>query len=528
MSLRNLIFLPFVLLTIALLGSCGSSTLPKSNPQGFSVSSLSGSYVFSSIGADSNGNFLTMAGALVANGSGSITGGTMDVIDSGFTPAAPVAQPITSGSYTVGTDGRGRVTLTSSVGTITLEFVLIPGSAGPSSVSPHGLISEFDSNGTGSGTLDLQTAITSQGQLAGPYALSLGGIDSNFDNFASTGAFAIDTTGTMTGGVEDFNAGGTIYAAQTLTGSAIIGSGTAPGSITLTTPSFPLTFDFYPIDTTHWKLIETDFTEILAGDVFTQTGASIPTGPMVFSMSGGTTGPIAVGGLMISSGDGNFTGGLEDVNNAGTLSPAQVPFSGSPASPFGFGGRAIINLTGFDPAIQWVVYPTLNGGLLMMETDGLNVMEGNGYLQSATSFSAGSSVGYGFNLTGASPVSLVDDIAQFNASTGTSNNIAGVLGENDQGSLVLNLRLSGTYTPDSPASGRGSLLVPSLGTPLGGLSLEYYVVDSSTVIFIEADTQQVGVGTFEMQGSVQSGAQSHFITWAARASARGGSKLRRK
>jgi hypothetical protein len=500
-SVRAAAMLLAALTSIFLTVGCGSTSLPKANSNGFSTSNVNGTYVFSSEGSDSNGNFLVLAGAFAADGSGGVKGGTMDVIDTGITPASPVAQTITSGSYRVNTDGRGQVTLTSSVGTFTLDFVL---TTTPSSVSTHGLISEFDTNGSGSGTLDLQTAVTSLSQLAGPYAFNFSGIDNSGSSFAATGAFTLDSNGNITAGsgIEDFNAGGSIFAGETLTGGpATLGSGTAPGSIAMTTSSFPLTFDFYPIDSTHLKFIETDFTEILVGDAFTQTGASIPQGPMVFTMAGGITAPIVVGGLMTSTnGLGDFSSGLEDVNDAGSVSPAQLQFSGNAAGAASTGGRVVVNLTGFSPAIQWVIYPS-SGGLLLLETDAANVMQGVAYAKSATSFSAGTSIGYGLNLTGANQNSEIDDIAQFNAMTATSNNMTGILDENDQGSLVGNLPLTGTYTPDSPATGRGSILVPSLGTPLGGLSLEYYVVDDSTVLTIEVDTGQVSAGSFELQSS---------------------------
>lgn len=489
-----------LLLTIA----CGSNALPIPNKNGFSASNLTGTYVFSSEGSDFNGFLLVLTGAFTANGSGGITGGTMDVIDSGGAPMSPVAQPITSGSYRISTDGRGQVTLTSSAGTFTLDFVLTSTSNG---VSSHGLISEFDGAGSGSGTLDLQTAVTSLSQLAGPYAFNLSGVN-NSGSFAATGAFTLDTNGNITTGIGDFNAGGNVSPGETLTGGpATLGSGTAPGSITLSTSSFAaLTFDFYPIDSTHLKFIETDYTEILVGDVFTQTGASIPNGPMVFTMAGGVNAPIAVGGLMTSDGTGNFSSGLEDVNDNGSLT-AQLNFTGAAAGPASTGGRVVVNLSGFSPAAQWVVYPS-SGGLLTLETDVANVMQGVGYAQSATSFSAGTSVGYGLNLTGYDPLGgyYVDDIAQFNATTAASNNMNGILDENDQGFPIADLGLTGTYTPDSPATGRGSIIVPNLGTPLGGLSLEYYVVDSSTVLTIESDTGQISAGSFELQNTSGSGA----------------------
>lgn len=144
----------------------------------------------------------------------------------------------------------------------------------------------------------------------------------------------------------------------------------------------------------------------------------------------------------------------------------------------------------------------------MLETDPANVMQGVAYAQTSTAFSAGSSIGYGMNLTGADLGNGVeiDDIAQFNATTAASNNLTGVLDENDQGALYGGLALTGTFTPDSPATGRGSISVPSLGTPLGGLTLEYYAIDDSNVLAIEGDTEQVSAGSFELQSSAAAGA----------------------
>jgi hypothetical protein len=140
--------------SILLIASCGSGGSPtRPNQVGFSESNLNGTYVFSSAGSDNAGYPLNLAGTLVANGSGSITGGTIDVVDPALTTIpSPVAQAIT-GSYNVSTDGRGQATLTSTAyGTFVLDFVLTSTS--------HGLVTEFDSNGTSSGTIDLQTAVT--------------------------------------------------------------------------------------------------------------------------------------------------------------------------------------------------------------------------------------------------------------------------------------------------------------------------------------------------------------------------------
>jgi hypothetical protein len=487
---------------------CGnSSSTPPINPVGFSTSSLSGTYVFSSEGVDADGAPLAVAGTLVANGSGGITGGTMDVVDAQDS-TTPTPVTISSGSYTVGADGRGQASLSGSSflgASLILDFVLTSTS--------HGLVTEFDGDGTGSGTIDLQTAVTSLSQLAGPYAFNLAGVDGNFDPFATAGAFTLNSSGASTAGVEDFNDDGAVYPGKSLTVPATtLGSGTGPGSITLSSYLGALTFDFYPIDATHLKFIETDFTNILAGDVFTQTGASIPSsGSMVFTMAGSTgVGPIAEGGVMTSTGGGNFSGGLEDLNNNGAVSPAQLQFTGSAAAGGSVGGRVIVNLTGYDPGpdSQWVVYPS-SGGLLMLETDSLAVTTGAAYAQTSTALAA--SQPFGFNLSAVdlgngSPFEE-DDIAQF---TTTSSGFGGIVDINDEGTTTFDQAFVGTYTATIDSTGRGTATTTEAGNAY--VSFTFYAVSNTQFLVLETDTTQIGAGTFELQSAPGAGgaARAHI------------------
>ena len=516
--------------SILLMGACGSGnpiTVP--NPQGFNNGSLKGTYVFSSAGSDANQNPLALAGAFTADGNGGINPGTIDVVDPVITPIpSPVAQSISSSSsYRVSTDGRGQATLISSYGTFVLDFVLTS--------SLHGLVTEHDSNGTGSGTLDMQTALTSLSQLAGPYAFSFAGIDSGDNSFATAGAFVLNSSGVVTAGegVEDFNDGGVPELDQSLTSdTATLGSGTGPGSITLTTESHALTYDFYPIDPTHIKFIETDYAEFLSGDAFTQSGASIPANTtMVFTMAGGTSGPIADGGVMTSvDGLGDFSGGLEDINNVG-VPVTQVPFSGVAGGVAGVGGRVVVNLTGFTPSVdnsaQWVIYP-FSGGVLLLESDSATVTSGAAYAQSATSFTA--PAGYGLNLSGINGGGEVDDIAQFDATTAVApaTNMTGTLDDNVQGSVDSG-SLSGSYAPGAP----NSVVASAPKSYNTGFTLAYYVVNSSTAIFVDLDSiasgfPQAAVGTFEAQSTPSSAAMAQSHIALVHAAARSHAALRRK
>ncbi len=473
---------------IVLLVACGSSNSnPPTNPVGFSTSSLSGTYVFTSQGYDAvQGLPLNIAGVLVADGNGSLTSGTIDIVGPDVSEPSPIGQPLT-GSYTVSSDGRGKATLKSSYTTFGLDFVL--------SSSSHGLVTEFDGNGGGSGTLDLQTTpITSLSQLAGPFAFSLAGADSNDNSFATEGAFALGSNGSSTAGVEDFNDAANVIPNVALSATATVGSGTGPGTLTLSTANFVLTFDYYAIDATHLKLIETDLNQALAGDVFTQTGATIPTGTSVFSMSGGVSGPLANAGFL--SYDGNTFTGTEDVNNNGTTL-SQLGFTGIPSAVGPVGGRLIVNLSGFDPATQWVLYPS-SGGVLLLETDSSNISIGAAYAQQSGAALA-STQAYGMNLSAFNTTNSYaeNDIAQF---TTASNAFTGVVDISDNygnGDVLASQTLAGSYTLDTPSTGRGEATTTANGVSY--VNFNFYAVNASQFLILETDSNQIGAGVLQSQ-----------------------------
>ncbi|MGA8619576.1 MAG: hypothetical protein WB660_13800 [Candidatus Sulfotelmatobacter sp.] len=511
MSVRNSIVLLLALLALTFLVACGgsSSPAPVAPPSGgFSASNLNGTYVFSSTGADSSGAFLTMVGSLSANGSGSISSGTVDIwgLD-----AEASAQPITAGSYKITSDGRGQILFNTNVTTInssgaptttgipfTLDFVLIS--------NAHGFVTEFDSNGTGSGTIDLQSTV-SQAQLAGSYAFGLSGVGNSTSAtpIATAGALTLDSTGAVTAGQEDINNDGLYSGAPSaIATTSTVTVGTAPATASLVVTGVDTyTFDVYPIDTTHLKLIETDGKLLTAGDAYTQ-GTSIPTGQLVFTMAGenassGT--PLDSGGWLTNT-SGTISAGLEDFNDGGNVNTASgVGGSFSPVTA----GRAEVSLSGFvngaasdvPGTYTFAAYPfTFNGGsgIQLLEIDDAGITSGAAYPQSATTLAA--SQGYGLNLTAFNSVGEEDDIAEF---TTTASGFSGLVDLNDDATLSFDKALTGNLiAPDS--NGRG-------GASTNFFSFNFYVVNSSSFVLLETDTSQVGMGVFAQQtGSGTTGA----------------------
>lgn len=515
------------LFLLGLLAGCGGSSSTKAVAPptgGFGNSNLNGTYVFSVSGTDSQGDSLALVGTLIANGSGGITGGTIDMNDSGFAISSPVIAPISnspisnSSSYSVGVDGRGTAKLNTSTpfSTIVLDFVL--------SSNSHGLITEFDNNASGSGTLDLQTASLSQSSLTGPYAFSFSGIDTNGNPFVTVGAFTLGATGAISGGAEDFNDADLPYTNESLGGQVTLGPASSAAT-TLSTSSFGnLTFDVYAIDSTHLKFIEMDSVPILVGDAYSETTSTVPTGTLAFTtdgffpFSGTSSVPFAAGGFMTTDGAGNITGS-EDENNGGVPSTSALSFTANytntgSAIPSRF---VLNNFAGFLGGSEYVAYPS-SGGLLLLEIDSSGLLAGAAYTQTSPVPSYAASQGYGLNLTGVnlSDDVEVDDIAEFTAASGGT--LTGIVDENYDpgGDPNPDLALTGTFG-SIDATGRYGIAATagtsSTSTLNGGFDLTFYSVDGTTFPFIESDSGQVATGVLVLQSGsgASSAARSHMF-----------------
>src|SRR5271169_6367831 len=97
---------------------------PPPNNAGYSNASLSGNYVFTLRGVGSRGEAFVAVGVFTADGTGKITSGQQDVNDVASGLQQQVA--ISSGTYSVGPDGRGQATLNFANGNnATFSFVLV-------------------------------------------------------------------------------------------------------------------------------------------------------------------------------------------------------------------------------------------------------------------------------------------------------------------------------------------------------------------------------------------------------------------
>lgn len=520
MSLRNRIFLPVILVTAGVLAGCGgngaSITHPIPPPSGgFSPSNLNGTYVFSSSGTDVNGSAYAIVGTFSANGSGGIASGVLDMNDSGFPSSSisPIANAaITSGSYSLGVDGRGQIKLNTNNNTpftspIILDFVLQD--------SAHGLVTEFDANASGSGSLDLQSSgVTPTGSYAfifsGAYGTSGSGL-------ATVGNFTLNASA-MTG-LEDFNSSGIAVQAESLSGTFTLGPSSTPATQISATGSsnYAITYDVLAVDATHLKFIEMDANGTLSGDAFAQSSITMPTGTLAFTLIGaiGTATSFtatSAGGFLVTDGNGNITSASSEdfINSSGTASTSPIGFTGAYTTPgtTAGSGRYTLPLAGFEGASAFAAYPS-SGGVLLLEVDNEGMMAGAAYPQTSTA-APDPSQGYGLNLSGTNlgassgQLAEIDDIVEF-ATAASGLTLTGIIDENFAPGSAPNyaLTLSGTYT--TPSGGRGQLGATagnSSNTTLnGGFNTNYYTVDGTTFPFIENDGGQIAAGVFVKQNS---------------------------
>lgn len=419
--------------SIFLMAGCGSSSgIGRPNGNGFSISDFSGTYIVSVSGTDltaAPGSFFAIVGTITADGKGKIEGGTVDINDPDL-GGVFTAQTVSASTYYVSQDGRGTGTIVTAKGTFRIDFVLTS--------STQGLITCFDNNRSGSGTLNVQGSAT-QGSLVS-LVFSLSGGDSGANPLGSVGAFTLNSSGTVTSGTQDINdssssVGGLVGLPLSGSSSVVLTSGTS-GTAHLNTSFGSLAFDVRVIDSTHLKLIETDTSgSVHSGDAFTQL-TTFTAGQLVFTLAGSDSAgnPFVAGGFVTTTGNGDLSSGTEDYNDAGVANT--VPnFSGS-CTTF-VAARCQLSLTGFSNGalnnFVFAAYPS-SGGIQLLEIDSLGITQGAAYAQTATSFAAGN---YGLNLSGANTdnfgdVGEVDDIAQFNATTAVAPaiNMTGVLDEN--------------------------------------------------------------------------------------------------
>jgi len=242
---------------------------------------IAGAFAFYVTGLDVGQSTYSVAGAVLINADGTLTG--EQDYNNGFDISSPAnGDTITSGALSIGADGSGTLTLVTdnnAVGvggteTFSVNFVN----------NSHALIIQADGSATSSGSLDLQTLPST---LASNFAFALTGVGPAGFTVTEGGVFTI-TGGTAISGTVDVN--DATAATDPSLGNAFTGSATPAdtfgrGTITITTDSAQIgnTLSYYVIGPEAIRLVVTAPGVTQASPAITAAGSAFGQGTGTFS-----------------------------------------------------------------------------------------------------------------------------------------------------------------------------------------------------------------------------------------------------
>src|SRR5467141_1801689 len=493
------------------LGQCAASTGQGQGPTNPAVNNdaeLNGNYAFAFSGITGNGSVSSVfaaVGRFTADGAGNLTNGQLDTNAVG---GGGAAQTFT-GTYSIGADNRGVITLSLSGSSAKLAFAML--------ANGNAQFIEFDASGgagtIGSGTMEKADATAySTSRITGDYVFGAAGFDTANNRAAIEGRFTSIGTGALTNAAGDVNGYGTDYAMNfTAANYAVSNAATGRGTMSLAftfggTPD-TMNFVFYVVNSGKLFVMESDpvttATPLLNGAVVRQqipaggfTNASL-NGNLVISLTGhsacGTVSgvPKAVVGLLTTNGSGGLSLTYDENFCSAPNSVTGAPGTYSVAS----NGRASIAIGGYS-----LVAYLMNVNQIFLFVSDVNVLLGVGEPQTAVSFTntslKGPNAGYatnpvGFGVTVFSGEFAADGASPTGIMTGTED-IGASSGPNPGAGFNATYSIS-----PSPTNGRGIMTVTS-GT--GGNAVIYMISPSKFVAISQNDPNPV-VLDFESSSS---------------------------
>jgi hypothetical protein len=485
-----------------------ASAVHSQTNSGVNNAELNGNYAFTFSGHSGNSTVSSVfaaVGRFTADGVGNLTNGELDTNGVG-SGAALTAQAFT-GSYSIGADNRGLMTLNFSGSTAKLAFAM--------TASGNAQFIEFDATGgtgtIGSGTMEkADTTAYGTSRLTGDYAFGAGGFDNVNNRAAIEGRFTANGTGTFTNAAGDVNAYGTDYAmnftaANYTVSNTATGRGTMHLAFTFGGTPDSMNFVFYIVNSGKLFFMERDSvttaTPLLNGVVAQQhtpaggfTNASL-NGNMVIYLTGlsvcgnGAVGvPKAGAGLLTANGSGAFSLTYDENFCRGPNSFAGAPGTYSVAS----NGRTSITVGGFS-LVAYVV----NLNHIFLFVSDANVLFGFGEPQVAVSFNnntlKGTYAGYATN-----PADFAVNVFSGEFSADGASPTGGMTGTEDIGAPsgpVTGAAFKATYSiSTSPTNGRGTMTVSS-GTGGNGV---IYMISPSKFVAVSLNDPNPAILDFEL------------------------------
>jgi hypothetical protein len=310
------------------------------------------------------------------------------------------------------------------------------------------------------------------------YAFNLNGLEvinnthGQPNYYALAGSIALDPSGNVVGGEQDYNDGAGVTSPQpvgdSITGGALVVDTTGQGTLTLTTNNSALgtsgteILGVQFVNANHALVVQFDGSATSSGSIDLQTLPSSISGGYAFTLSGvdGTYSPVVYGGVF-SVNSGAITG-VVDVNDNGTVALGDA-ISGALANADNFGRGLLTGIAVNGASLSFNYYIIGPEAIRMIDVD--------------TSHSAvGSAFGQGANATGASNASLGNSVfglhtsswgfplsaatVMLNPNSG-SGTFTGIGDAIEEASMVSASPISGTYTLAS--NGRGGLAITNGG-----------------------------------------------------------------
>ncbi len=305
------------------IGNCGNNA------------NLNGHYAFTLNGWKSATDFQTTIGSFVANGTGSIGSGLLDINDQNKGPISATA----TGTYCVSSNNLVAISLTASggaSGTAVFEAAL--------DTTGNGHIIRYDATSTeiSSGLLRKQTTSAfSTGSIKNNFAFGMIGVDPGSDNrFGMAGQFNSNGTGTLSGEVDgDQSSNGPANTTLSASDFSVASSGRGTVDMDLVGPGISLNLVFYVVSAGELLVMEDDSGNLLMTGQALQQSASLTNaslkGNSVIELegldtSGGTPVSDIQAGIINASGSGTFTATLDE-NDGGS-------FDGGAGSPQSISG----------------------------------------------------------------------------------------------------------------------------------------------------------------------------------------------
>ena len=515
---------------------------------------LQGSYVLQAQGVDANGgpNY-QFAGVIVLDGNGNVTSGeqTINFFDSNPNINAYVCKSdaITGGSYFLGPDGRGTITINTGDNDIggngieSFTFVYLS--------ATQGLITQIDfalrgtptvdipaTGVTASGTMDLQTWTNNSPPLSDGYAFVTSGSDFlSGSPTALGGVFNIDSINNISGkgSVADQNLAGLAVGNQKLSGT--LSNPDSFGAITLdlNVPGFSSTnayqFTGYLVDSSHIKLIESDNTSAVgigstagiaigqgsATGTFTSFSGTYVFGVLGEDLTAYLPSTLTAAGLFTAidngDGDGDLTNGYTDTflqaysNPVTGSSGDQISgtFSGTYSDAPAGTGRARSFFGNVQPHpgggfhAEYIFYQTGNGNPALVLASANNdqatpifIGTGIAYPQS-TSLTFGGDYGFSFTQQNGSEN---DGTGWMTTAAGTFSGSADSTSVTPNDTIASDHTFGGTFTPPPPGCFVGTLsngsFAANFSTPGSAFNstafpADFYIIDLYHGVFVETD-----------------------------------------